>query len=563
MKPLYENLTEPEPLAPGALRIIPLGGLGEVGRNMNVVEYEGKLLVIDCGVLFPEEYQPGVDLILPDFSWIKDRMDDVVGLVLTHGHEDHIGAVPYLAMLREDIPTYGSELTLAFTEPKLREHKLPVPLFHVVTGGDRVNIGPFDVEFISVTHSIPDALAVCVRTGAGTVLVTGDFKIDHVPLDHRPTDLQRLARIGSEGVDLFMVDSTNSEVPGFIPAEREIGPVLKKIVADATGQVVVASFASHVHRVQQVVNAAAAAGRKITFVGRSMERNMRIAQEKGYLTVPEGLIVDAAHAQELLPHERLWMATGSQGEPMAALARMSVGNHRHVCLDSGDTVILAASLIPGNEIDVNRVINDLTRSGVHVFHQGNARVHVSGHACQGELLTFYNIVKPRHVMPIHGEIRHLIANGKLAASTGVPEDHVILADAGLTVDLCDGQARISGQVPCDRVYVDGRSVGEISEDELAQRRTLAAEGFVSVFAVVDKEMGQVLSAPYIRAIGMAENPEVFDEILPDLTAALEEAAAPGGVDSYTLQQVMRRVLGRWVARRLRRRPMIVPVIVQQ
>lgn len=562
MKPLYENLSEPAPLEEGALRVIPLGGLGEVGRNMNVLEHDGKLLIVDCGVLFPETYQPGVDLILPDFTWIKDRMEDVVGLVLTHGHEDHIGAVPYLAMLRDDIPTFGSDLTLAFTEPKLREHRLPTGDFHVVESGDVVTIGPFEVEFVQVTHSIPDALAVCVRTEAGTVLITGDFKIDHQPLDGRTTDLQALARIGLEGVDLFMVDSTNAEVPGFIPSEREIGPVLNRLVGEATGQVVVASFASHVHRVQLVMNAAARAGRKVALVGRSMERNMKIAQDKGYLTVPEGLIVDAGVLNQLPPGERLWMATGSQGEPMAALARMSADNHKFVTLDAGDTVILAASLIPGNEVDVNRVINDLTRKGARVHHRGNAKVHVSGHACQGELLTFYNIVHPVNVMPVHGEVRHLVANGQLAVSTGVEASRVALADGGVTVDLKDGDVRISGQVPCERVYVDGRSIGEISEDELAQRRTLAAEGFVSVFAVVDKATGTVMSAPVIRAVGMAEASGVFDEILPELDTALREAAAPGGVDSHSLQQVLRRVLGRWVSRRLRRRPMIVPVVVE-
>ncbi|QWW18966.1 ribonuclease J [Schaalia sp. 19OD2882] len=562
MKPLYENLSEPAPLAQGALRVIPLGGLGEVGRNMNVLEHQGKLLIIDCGVLFPEEYQPGVDLILPDFSWIRDRMDDVVGLVLTHGHEDHIGAVPYLAMLRDDIPTYGSALTLAFTEPKLKEHRLPDADMHVVEGGDRVRIGPFDVEFVSVTHSIPDALAVCVRTDAGTVLVTGDFKIDHLPMDGRPTDLQALARIGEEGVDLFMVDSTNSEIPGFIPSEREIGPVLDRLVAEATGQVVVGSFASHVHRVQQVLTAAHKAGRKVALVGRSMERNMRIAQEHGYLTVPQGLLVDPADLNELPAQERLWMVTGSQGEPMAAMARLSVGNHRFVHLEAGDTVIFAASLIPGNETDVNRVINDLTRMGAKVFHRGNAKVHVSGHACQGELLTFYNIVRPVNVMPVHGEVRHLVANGQLAVKTGVRASNIALADGGVTVDLKDGAVRISGQVPCERVYVDGRSIGEISEDELAQRRTLASEGFVSIHAVVETSTGTVLSEPFIKAVGMAEDPAVFDEIRPELVQALRDATVPG-VDAHTLQQVMRRVLGRWVAKRLRRRPMIVPVVVEQ
>ena len=313
MKSLYENLSEPAPLEEGALRVIPLGGLGEVGRNMNVLEYRGKLLVVDCGVLFPEESQPGVDLILPDFSWIEDRMDDVVGMVLTHGHEDHIGAVPYLLKLRDDIPIYGSDLTLAFVAPKLREHRLPDPGLTVVAEGDRLSVGPFDLEFVSVTHSIPDALAVFVRTDAGNVLITGDFKMDQLPLDRRLTDLRAFARMGEEGVDLFMVDSTNALVPGFITPEREIGPVLDQVFGEASGQIVVASFASHVHRVQQVINAAAHHGRRVAFVGRSMERNMRIAEEKGYLTIPEGIVVDLKGIGELPPSQRVYMATGSQG----------------------------------------------------------------------------------------------------------------------------------------------------------------------------------------------------------------------------------------------------------
>ena len=563
MKPLYENLSEPAPLAEGALRIVPLGGLGEVGRNMNVLEYAGKLLVVDCGVLFPEESQPGVDLILPDFSWIEDRLADVVGIVLTHGHEDHIGAVPYLLKLREDIPIYGSDLTLAFVEPKLREHRVSAEHLRVVAEGDRLQVGSFDLEFVAVTHSIPDALAVFVRTEAGKVLITGDFKMDQLPLDRRLTDLRAFARFGEEGVDLFMVDSTNAEVPGFVTPEREIGPVLDRVFAEATGQIVVASFASHVHRVQQVINAAAQHGRRVALVGRSMERNMRIAEEKGYLTIPEGILVDSAAARDLPPEERVYMATGSQGEPMAALARMSVGSHRFVTIEPDDTVIFASSLIPGNENSVYRVINDLTRLGARVVHQSNAKVHVSGHASAGELIYCYNIIQPANVMPIHGEIRHLVANGQLAVKTGVKPENVVLAEDGVVVDLHNGQARIAGAVPCEYVYVDGRSVGEISEDELSARRTLGSEGFVSVYAVVEHDSGMVLAEPTIRAIGMAEDDSVFDEILPDVTTALKEAAAPGGVDPYILQQAMRRVIGRWVARRLRRRPMIVPVVVEQ
>jgi len=563
MKSLYENLSEPAPLEDGALRVIPLGGLGEVGRNMNVLEYRGKLLVVDCGVLFPEESQPGVDLILPDFSWIEERMDDVVGLVLTHGHEDHIGAVPYLFKLRSDIPVYGSDLTLAFVAPKLREHRLPDPDLNVVAEGDRLTVGPFDLEFVSVTHSIPDALAVFVRTSAGNVLITGDFKMDQLPLDRRLTDLRAFARMGEEGVDLFMVDSTNALVPGFITPEREIGPVLDQVFGEASGQIVVASFASHVHRVQQVINAAAHHGRRVAFVGRSMERNMRIAEEKGYLSIPEGIIVDLKGIGELPPSQRVYMATGSQGEPMAALSRMSVGSHRTVTIEPGDMVVLASSLIPGNENSVYRVINDLTRLGARVVSKENAKVHVSGHASAGELIYCYNIVQPKNVMPIHGEVRHLVGNGQLAVKTGIDPQNVVLAEDGVTVDLKDGVARVSGIVPCEYVYVDGRSIGEISEDELETRRTLGSEGFISIFAVVEHDSGMVLAGPEIRAIGMAEDDSVFDEILPDVTEARRGAPAPGGQDPYVLQQAMRRVIGRWVARRLRRRPMIVPVVTEQ
>ncbi|WP_312348931.1 ribonuclease J [Actinomyces sp.] len=563
MKPLYDNLKEPAPLAKGALRVIPLGGLGEVGRNMNVLEHNGKLLIVDCGVLFPEETQPGVDLILPDFSWIEDRMDDVVGLVLTHGHEDHIGAVPYLLKLRNDIPIYGSELTLAFVEPKIREHRLPTPELHVVTEHERVSLAPFDLEFVAVTHSIPDALAVFVRTSAGNVLITGDFKMDQLPLDHRLTDLRSFARFGEEGVDLFMVDSTNAEVPGFIAPERGIGPVLDHVFADATGQIIVASFSSHVHRVQQVVNAAAHNGRRVALVGRSMERNMRIAEERGYLTVPEGVLIETSKIGDIPPDKRVYMATGSQGEPMAALSRMAAGSHRFVTIDPGDTVVFASSLIPGNENSVYRVINDLTRLGAHVVHRGNAKVHVSGHASAGELIYCYNIVQPANVMPIHGEVRHLVANGQLAVKTGVDPRNVVLAEDGVVVDLVDGLARVAGAVPCEYVYVDGRSIGEISEDELETRRTLGSEGFISVYAVVEHDTGTVLAKPTIRAIGMAEDDGVFDEILPEVDKVLRDTAAPGRVDPHVLQQAMRRVLGRWVARRLRRRPMIVPVVVEQ
>src|SRR5450830_1212567 len=396
----HPELGTPPALAAGALRVVALGGLGEVGRNMSVLEFKGRLLVIDCGVLFPEDHQPGVDLILPDFEYISDRLADIDAIVLTHGHEDHIGAVPYLLRLRSDIPLVGSELTLAFVEAKLQEHRI-TPITLTVKEGQTERFGAFECEFVAVNHSIPDALAVAVRTGAGTVLHTGDFKMDQLPLDGRITDLRAFARLGEEGVDLFMVDSTNAEVPGFTTHEIEIGPVLDQLFESAEKRVIVASFASHVHRVQQVLDAAHTHRRKVAMVGRSMVRNMGIAAELGYLTVPEDVLVDVKAVDDLPPDEVVLMCTGSQGEPMAALSRMANRDHR-IEVGRGDTVILASSMIPGNEAAVFRVINGLTRMGAKVVHQGSARVHVSGHASAGELLYCYNIIRPRNVMPVHG-----------------------------------------------------------------------------------------------------------------------------------------------------------------
>ncbi|MGC5616165.1 ribonuclease J [Georgenia sp. Z1491] len=556
----HPELTRPPALAKGAMRIVPLGGLGEVGRNMTVFEYDGKLLIVDCGVLFPEEHQPGVDVILPDFSYIEDRIDDVVAVVLTHGHEDHIGAVPYLLRLRGDIPLLGSRLTLAFIEAKLREHRL-TPQLQVVAEDERVTKGPFDLEFVAVNHSIPDALAVMIRTGAGSVLHTGDFKMDQLPLDGRITDLRAFARLGEEGVDLFMTDSTNAEVPGFTAPERDIGSVLDQVFGQAEGQIVVASFASHVHRVQQVLDAAALHGRRVALVGRSMIRNMGIAADLGYLTVPPGVLIDQKNIDSIPAQDRVLMATGSQGEPMAALSRIANRNHK-VDVGPGDTVIFASSLIPGNENSVFRVINGLMRLGAKVVHQSNAKVHVSGHASAGELLYCYNIVQPKNVMPVHGEIRHLVANGALAVRTGLPAERVVLAEDGVVVDLAGGRAKIAGQVECGYVYVDGSSVGEVTETELKDRRILGEEGFISIFAVVDRQHGTVVVGPHIEARGMAEAPAVFDGILPDVTAALEEVAARGNADTHQMQQAMRRVVGRWVSRRLRRSPMIMPTVVE-
>ncbi|GAA1670718.1 ribonuclease J [Microbacterium lacus] len=551
---------DPPALEAGTLRVTPLGGLGEVGRNMTVFEYAGKLLIVDCGVLFPEEHQPGVDLILPDFEPIKNRLDDVVGVVLTHGHEDHIGAVPYLLKLKQDIPLIGSGLTLALIEAKLKEHRIR-PYTLTVTEGQHESIGPFDLEFIAVNHSIPDALAVAIRTPAGLVLATGDFKMDQLPLDDRLTDLRAFARLGEEGVDLFLVDSTNADVPGFTPLERSIGPVLDQVIGKAPRRVIVASFSSHVHRVQQVLDAAAAHGRRVALLGRSMVRNMGIAEELGYLNVPDGVLIDYKKARDLPDDKIVYMSTGSQGEPMAVLSRMANNDHE-IDPGPGDTVILASSLIPGNENAVYRVIDGLTKLGANVVHKGNAKVHVSGHAAAGELLYCYNILKPRNVLPIHGEYRHLMANSRLAQDTGVPADRTILGENGTVIDLKDGRADVVGQLDLGFVYVDGSTVGEITEADLKDRRILGEEGFISVIVVVDAATGRIITGPEIHARGFAEDDTVFDSVKPKIAAALAEAAQSGVRDTHALSQVVRRVIGRWVNQQLRRRPMIVPLVIE-
>jgi len=554
------NPFDPPALQPQTLRVTPLGGLGEVGRNMTVFEYEGKLLIVDCGVLFPEEHQPGVDLILPDFEPIKGRLDDIVGVMLTHGHEDHIGAVPYLLKLKSDIPIVGSGLTLALTEAKLKEHRIK-PYSLTVREGQRENLGPFELEFIAVNHSIPDALAVAIRTPAGTVLATGDFKMDQLPLDGRLTDLRAFARLGEEGVDLFLVDSTNADVPGFTPLERSIGPVLDQVIAKAPRRVIVASFSSHVHRVQQVLDAAAAHGRRVALLGRSMLRNMTIAEDLGYLTVPDGVLIDYKKARDLPEDQIVYMSTGSQGEPMAVLSRMANLDHA-IEPGPGDTVILASSLIPGNENAVYRVIDGLTKLGANVVHKGNAKVHVSGHAAAGELLYCYNILKPRNVLPVHGEYRHLMANARLAQDTGIAPERTILAENGTVIDLKDGDATVVGQLDLGFVYVDGSTVGEITDADLKDRRILGEEGFISVIVVVDASTGHVISGPEIHARGFAEDDAVFDDVKPKIAAALADAAKSGVRDSHALSQIVRRTIGRWVNQSLRRRPMIVPLVIE-
>jgi ribonuclease J len=557
----HPDLGLPPKLPDDGLRIVALGGIGEIGRNMTVFEHRGRLLIVDCGVLFPETEQPGVDLILPDFSYLRDRWDDLDAVVLTHGHEDHIGAVPYLLREKPDVPLIGSRLTLALVEGKLREHRIQ-PLTLEVKEGVTERFGSFECEFFAVNHSIPDALGVAIRTSAGVVLHTGDFKMDQLPLDGRITDLGGWARLGRDGVDLLMSDSTNAEVPGFVTPEREIGPVIDEVFRGARRRIIVACFASHVHRVQQVLNAAAAHHRRVAFIGRSMVRNMGIARDLGYLTIPPGLIADLKEIDELPPEQVVLVSTGSQGEPMSALSRMANRDHQQIRIEPGDTVVLASSLVPGNESAVFRVINGLNRLGANVVHKETALVHVSGHAPAGELLYVLNMTRPSNMMPIHGEWRHLRAHAELAVASGVPRENVVLADDGVVVDLIDGRARIVGAIPAGYVYVDGRGVGDVGEQSLKDRLILGDEGFVTVVVVVDSVTGKVATPPEIFARGFSEDPAAFDAVLPLIDQALAAAGGDGVGERHELQQRVRRVVGKWVSDTYRRRPMIIPVVLE-
>ena len=558
---MNDELTPPGPLAPGALRVTALGGVGEIGRNMAVFEHLGRLLIIDCGVLFPTHDEPGVDLILPDLRHIEHRLDDVEALVLTHAHEDHIGAIPFLLKLRGDIPVVGSKFTLALVAAKCREHRIN-PVLVEVSEGTRSTHGVFECQYFAVNHSIPDALAIAVHTGAGTVLHTGDIKLDQLPLDGRPTDLPGMSRLGDAGVDLFLCDSTNSEIPGVGPSESEVGPTLHRLMRGADGRrVIVACFASNVDRVQQIVDAAVALGRRVSFVGRSMVRNMGIAKELGFLHVEDRDVVDISVAEEMAPEQVVLITTGTQGEPMAALSRMSRGEHRSITITSDDLIILSSSLIPGNEEAVYGVLDALAKIGARVITNQQVRVHVSGHAYSGELLFLYNGVRPRNVMPVHGTWRMLRANAKLAASTGVPEDRIMLAENGVSVDLVNGVASIAGAVPVGKMFVDGLITGDVGESTLGERLILSS-GFVAITIVLRRGTGRTAAPPHLHARGFSEDPKALEPATRKVEAELESLAANNVTDPVRIAQAVRRTVGKWVGETYRRQPMIVPTVIE-
>jgi len=556
----------PPALADAVLRVVALGGISEIGRNMTVFEHRldsdsSRLLVVDCGMLLGKTNSPGVDLTLPDWSYFRDRLADIDAIVLTHGHEDHIGALPYLLRERADIPLIGSRLTLALVSAKLDQHHIR-PQLQQVREGETTTVGPWGLQFYAVNHSIPDALAVAIRVGNHSVLHTGDFKMDQTPLDGRLTDLPGFSRLGDEGVDLLLADSTNAEVPGFLPSERDVGRVIADVITKATGRVIVACFASHVHRVQQVLDAATTTDRHVALVGRSMVRNMQIARELGLLHVRDRALIDLAEAEELPSRRVVLVSTGSQGEPLSALSRMSNREHPTVRVVPDDTILLASSLIPGNENAVGRVINGLSRLGAKVVHRSTALVHVSGHAPAGELRFLINAVRPRNLMPVHGEWRHLRAHAAIARSTGLPDDRIMLAEDGTVVDLVAGRASIVGRIAVGYVYVDGLAVGDIGDSALKDRRILGEEGFLSILVAVDLQAGKVVFGPEITARGFTDDPDALDPIRAELITTVEQSVADGVRDADALEHIVRRTVGRWVDQTYRRRPMLMPTVLE-
>jgi ribonuclease J len=551
---------------PEPVRIVFLGGLGEIGRNCACIEVDGQILILDCGLMFPGIDMPGIDLVLPDFTYLRDNAERVVACVLTHGHEDHCGALPFL--LRDlSFPIYGSQLTLGLARNRIEEAGLleQTELIPVVDN-ERRRIGPFDVEFIPVTHSVPHGFATAFHTPQGVILHSGDFKLDLTPVDGRMTDLARIGAIASEhGIRLLLADSTNAEEPGYTASERTVGVTLEELfAANADKRIIVTCFASHLHRIQQIADAAVAQGRTIATLGRSMGKNVALARSMGLLSIPDASLVDIEKIADLDPHRVCVISTGSQGEPLSALALMAAGENKWLKVGDGDVVILSSHAIPGNEANVGKVIDGLYRLGADVVHSGLAPVHVSGHAMQGELKTMLSLCRPEYFIPVHGEFRHLTHHARLATTLGVPQAHVLLAEDGDVVVLDDAGCEFAGEVPAGYLYVDG-IVGDVGRGVLRDRRVLSEEGVVIVVVTVDARTGEVLTGPEIVTHGWVYAPEaeeLLDEARQAVLAGLKEAVQEGATDYETLRRHARSALGRFVNERTRRRPMIVPVVME-
>ena len=550
----------------GKLRVIPLGGLNEIGKNLTVLEYADDIIIVDCGMGFPDEDMPGIDIVIPDISYLEANRDKIRGIVLTHGHEDHIGAISYV--LRQiNPPIYATKLTLGIIKNKLEEHSLPCePSLNCVKAGQTVRLGSFAVEFIHVNHSIADACCLAITTPLGTVLHTGDFKLDVTPIDGDMMNITRLGEIGRKGVLLLMCESTNAERPGFTPSEKKVGKSLEYIfTSNPDKRIVIATFSSNVHRVQQIIDVSASHGRKVAITGRSMLNIVGAAVELGYMKVPEGVLIDVGAVKRYKPEEITLVTTGSQGEPMSALYRMAFGDHAQVSLGRSDLVVLSSSAIPGNEKLVSRIINELSKNGVSVLHDAVVEVHVSGHACQEEIKLMQALTKPRYFMPIHGEYRHLAANREIALDMGIEDRNIFISDIGKVLEIDSKGARFSGTVPAGKVLVDGYGVGDVGNIVLRDRRHLSQDGLIVVVASVDAEAGLLLSGPDIVSRGFVyvrESEELMDEVRAVAAEAIDKCLGKGGrVDRIHLKNCVKDDLSKFLYAKTKRKPMVLPVII--
>jgi ribonuclease J len=550
----------------GTLRILPLGGLGEIGKNMTVLEYEDRLLVVDVGLRFPTAEMVGIDLVLPDFSYLRGRAEDIEGIIVTHGHEDHVGALPWiLRELGSDIPVYGGPLTMAMARSKLDEHRLKDVDVTDVDTGEHLELGPFDAELIHMTHSIPDAAAVAVRTELGTVLITGDYKFDQTPVDGIPADVSRLAELGREGILCLCGDSTNADRPGFSPSESGVGPRLEEVFSRCEGRIVVTSFASNIHRVQQVVDAAAALGRKVSLVGRSMRKNVNIGRMLGHIDVPEGLLVQAREIDDFPEHKLVIVSTGSQGEPLSALRRMAHRDHPQVELHSGDTVVFSATPIPGNERAVNETVDRLYHIGCDVITTRDAPIHASGHGYAEELKLMLNLVKPRHVFPFHGDHKRIHIHGQLAEAVGIDPAGIFKGENGLPLEIDGRGARFGSPERSGMIFVDGVDIGDVADVALRDRRMLSADGIFVVVATISEQDGSSVAEPEVifRGVPFTEEAErLLDEIRGTVEDSLARAAGEEIREIDLLQEVLHDDVAEFVYERLRRRPMVLPVVVE-
>jgi ribonuclease J len=553
-------------MANGVLRVLPLGGLGEIGKNMTVFEYEDRIVVVDVGLRFPTAEMVGIDLVLPDFAYLRDRVDDIEGIVVTHGHEDHLGSLPWvLRELAVDIPVFGGPLTTAMARSKLDEHRLKEVDVNDVRDGDRFELGPFEVELVHMTHSIPDAAGVILYTPVGTVLVTGDYKFDQTPVDGIPADVGRLAALGQEDLLLLCGDSTNADRPGFSPSEAIVGPKLQEIFLGCEGRIVVTSFASNIHRVQQVVHAAAAHGRKVSLVGRSMRKNVNIGRSLGHIDVPEGILVQPRELEDWPDEKLVIISTGSQGEPLSALRRMAHRDHPQVELHEGDTVLFSATPIPGNERAVNETIDRLYHIGCDVITTREAAIHASGHGYQEELKLMLNLTRPRYVMPFHGDHKRIHLHGRLAEAVGVGADNVFKGENGLPLELDGKSARFGKPERSGMIFVDGVDIGDPTDVALRDRRMLSADGIFIVVATISEQDGSSVAEPEVIFRGVPfpiEAERLLDDIRDTVEASLARAAEEEIRETDLLQKILHDDLAEFVYDRLRRRPMVLPVVVE-